>query len=327
MILNLTNLEQSEIKYNIQKFPDNQCNVVVDFNWCKSPKGDSGNGSYNHPLADFSKEKIQIKSRLNNFKDLELIIATVASLKNLGVKEIHLYTPYFMGARSDRQFEKGGNNYLKQVICPIINSLNFDSVTVLDPHSNVLEACINNFKKIDNLNLVSSALEDLYVGKVNWQNKQSSNIKFNTDKVVFVSPDAGASHKIYKLAETIGYKGDIITCSKERDNEGNLTKTVVPLHGEHMMKDVIIIDDICDGGRTFINIVKEIQKTIDYYKSTLDYPMPKCYLIVTHGIFSAGFKELSQYFDGIYCTNSYSSIGDYAGNNMEKTLVKQFKVI
>ena len=29
----------------------------------------------------------------------------------------------------------------------IINSLNFESVTVLDPHSDVLEACLNNFKQ------------------------------------------------------------------------------------------------------------------------------------------------------------------------------------
>ena len=62
---------------------------------------------------------------------------------------------------------------------------------------------------------------------------------------------------------------------------------------------MIIIDDICDGARTFINIAKAIrEKQKDC----------ELYLIVTHGIFSAGFGELSQYFDGIYCTNSYSDI-------------------
>lgn len=36
----------------------------------------------------------------------------------------------------------------------------------------------------------------------------------------------------------------------------------------------------------------------------------KIYLIVTHGIFSKGFKELNRYFDNIYCTNSYKDIAN-----------------
>lgn len=68
----------------------------------------------------------------------------------MGVKRIHLFVPYILGARSDRQFEEGGNNYVKQVIAPIINMLGFETVIATDPHSNVLEACINNFKKLSN---------------------------------------------------------------------------------------------------------------------------------------------------------------------------------
>ena len=130
----------------------------------------------------------------------------------------------------------------------------------------------------------------------------------STYPCILVSPDAGASHKIYKLAEQIGYKGDIITCSKERDNKGKLTKTVVPISPHYLdsLKDHIIIDDICDGGTTFINIAKTLKKR---YASMNNEDMKgKLYLIVTHGIFSKGFEELSQYFDGIYCTNSYKDI-------------------
>lgn len=123
----------------------------------------------------------------------------------------------------------------------------------------------------------------------------------NLDNIILVSPDAGASKKIYKLAEQIGYKGDIITCSKDRDKDGKLTKTIVPITDNIIKskKDYIIIDDICDGGATFINIAKELKKL---------YNCNKIYLIVTHSIFSKGFEELSKYFDGIYCTNSYGEI-------------------
>lgn len=249
-----------------------------------------------------TKPAVTIKSRLNNWIDLEKISCASASLRELGVKEIHLYTPYFLGARSDRKFEEGGNNYLKDVICPVINSLGFESVTVIDPHSDVLEGCLKNFKKESNLRLVNHFMAEIAVEK----GISALDVKKG---FILISPDAGAEKKIHKLAEAIGYEGEIITCSKSRDTEGKLTKTEVPLKDEYLDKDFIIIDDICDGGRTFVNIAKELQ-----------YPCgkkhrSKIYLVVTHGIFSAGFSELSKYFDGIYCTNSYQHVGPSANNS------------
>lgn len=301
--LNLVDLAKSDIKYKISKFPDGQQNIVITENKLNP---------FRHRYA--SKEDIiralstiQIKSRLNNFQDLELIICTTASLRELGTKEIHLYVPYIVGARSDRKFEEGGNNYLKDVICPIINSLNLDSVTCLDPHSDCLEMGIKNFKKESNLELIKWSLDDHSISRQGPLENSA----------ILISPDAGASKKIYKIAEQIGYKGDIITCSKERDNEGKLTKTNVPTNC--ISEDVIIIDDICDGGATFINIAKEVKPKMD--------DDCKIYLIVTHGIFSKGVEELLKYFDGIYCTNSYSNIKYETDqfNNIRPEFMKEIK--
>jgi len=299
LILNLTNNETSDIKFEVSKFPDGQQQVKItnykdlfekeDYIWAEPQL----------------RTDVQIKARLNNFKDLELIICATKSLRQLDILNINLYVPYFLGSRSDRKFEEGSNNYLKDVICPIINSLNFESVTVLDPHSDVLEACLNNFKKVDNLQLITFAF-----GKMN-------NPTLEKDNFILISPDAGANKKIFKVAEQIGYTGDIITCSKSRGVDGELTKTNVPIKVSQWEKDLIIIDDICDGGATFINIVKELKrKEIEL--------SGKIYLIVTHGIFSKGFKELNKYFDGIYCTNSYKDICDI--ENDEKTNVKQLNI-
>lgn len=297
-VLNLTNNETSDIKFEVSKFPDGQQQVKIQTIYGKTA------------IVGWNEESFQIKSRLNNFKDLELIICATKSLRNLGVKEIHLYAPYFLGSRSDRKFEEGSNNYLKDVICPIINSLNFESVTVLDPHSDVLEACLNNFKKVDNLSLIKDVIFNNLCAGPGFVDID----KFNN--LILISPDAGANKKIFKVAEQIGYTGDIITCSKSRDENGKLSNTVVPITNiEHFKKDIIIIDDICDGGATFINIAKEIKKDC---KST------KIYLIVTHGIFSKGFKELNQYFNGIYCTNSYRNVVD--NEYGEKTNVKQLNI-
>jgi len=302
--LNLTDIDKSEIKYQIQKFPDGQNNIVIE--GTRRISLESTLLSYERIF----KENVEIKSRLNNFQDLELIICATKSLRALDVKEIHLYVPYFMGARSDRQFEQGGNRYLADIICPIINSLNFESVTVLDPHSYVLGNLLNNFKQESNSHLVKTAL-NLFGGDKGYK----------SDSFTLVAPDAGATHKIYKLAEQIGYTGDIVTCTKERDSSGKLTKTVVPLQ-TYIDKDIVIIDDICDGGATFINIAKEIWN-IESFNN-------KIYLIVTHGIFSKGFQELFDHFDGIYCTNSYAEIkncnkGTYALTNGGPTADKWVK--
>jgi ribose-phosphate pyrophosphokinase len=267
MILDLTNKEKSLIDYEISKFPDGQQTLHLK----------------NVRVALVMDRTIQIKSRLNNFKDLELIICANQALKNLGAGHVNLYVPYFTGARSDRQFVNTGVNYLKQVICPIINSQNFASVTVIDPHSDVLEACLNNYEKISNTNLVNFALKDL-----NGRSAQTA----------IVSPDAGALKKIYDIAKHFNIK-NVTTASKVRDIEtGNIVRTELPTMDLTDIEHIIIIDDICDGGRTFIELAKEIKKQTD----------KPVYLIVTHGIFSAGFDSLVGNIENIYTTNSVRDI-------------------
>lgn len=296
--LNLYNSEASQIKYKVSRFPDGQCQITIDE---RIKVGNSG-------LLDYhleSTHSVDLLSRMNSFSDLELIICATQALMDLGVIDIHLTVPYFLGSRSDRKFEYGSCNYLKKVICPIINSLQFASVNILDPHSDVLEACLDNFHKISN--------DSFY----DWVREELSDLD-----ITLVSPDGGALKKIYNASKVLKYEEDIVTCSKYRDTDGKLSMTHVPINGSyHTDKTMVIVDDICDGGRTFINIAKRIA---DYKYNN------KLILVVTHGIFSAGLKELSQYFDTIYCTNSYRDINSMTEFGMHNErylgLIKQFDV-
>jgi ribose-phosphate pyrophosphokinase len=268
-VLNLVSLEQSEVKYKVSKFPDGQQSIEI-LNADKLI-------DINMPIP------VRIKSRLNSFQDLELIICATQALKNLRFSNIELYVPYFLGARSDRQFTGGSINYLKQVICPIINSQGYSKVYVVDPHSDVLEACLNNFAKFTNNSIVEFALDKL---------------KGRSAQTALVSPDAGAIKKIYDIAKDFNIN-NVTTAVKVRDIQtGNIIRTELPTMDLTDIEHVIIVDDICDGGRTFIELAKEIKKQTD----------KPIYLIVTHGIFSGGFEKLSDELDGIFCTNSVKDI-------------------
>ena len=288
MILNLVYPEKSDIKYKVSKFPDGQQTIDL-INVLKS---------------QLLIKTVEIRSRLNNFKDLELIICANQALKNLGTSHISLYVPYFVGARSDRQFQEGGVNYLKQVICPIVNSQNFDRVTVLDPHSDVLEACLNNFNKINNFDVVDDALSYLIKDG-------------EEDKVVLVSPDAGAYKKVYDVAKKFNIE-KIITATKVRDlKTGNIIRTEVPTLDQHNDLMYVIVDDICDGGRTFVELAKVIKDS---------RPTAKVYLVVTHGIFSNYYEDLRPVVEQIFTTNSVKDIIGVPGTDDGKKYVNQLNI-
>jgi len=316
--LNLVNPNDIlSFKYEISRFPDGQQSLRLI------------EGGYNtfHSLEN-NPNGITIKSRLNDFRDLEIIICATQALKEVGVKRIRLFIPYCVGARSDRKFMEGGFNYVKHVIAPIINSQGFERVIITDPHSDVLEACINNFVKIDNTKLVHWSLSNYFLSKgfEIWDS-------MNFDGVRFISPDAGALKKVFHVAENIGYKGEVIIASKHRNLEtGKIDYTNVPMSVHDADKDVFIIDDICDGARTFIEVAKAVNEVRKLSSSVKPEQYGKNYLIVTHGIFSAGFDLLAEYFDGIYCTNSVKDITDgtivntFSRHKTINSLVKQLNI-
>ena len=285
-ILNLAQPEKSEIQFKISRFPDGQQSITLE------NKG--------YAFRDTLKN-VTIKSRFNSFRDLEIIIAANQTLRQLGAEYVELYVPYFLGARSDRRFEENSVNYLKNVVCPIINLQKFNRVTVVDPHSDVLEACLDNFEKFTNVGVVQFALVDYFANILKIE-------KSNYTDVELVSPDAGALKKVYHAAEAMSFNKDILIASKHRDiKTGKITHTEVPNLTGTESKAYFILDDICDGGRTFIELAKAIR--LQRPKGEFN---DKIFLVVTHGLFSAGLKPLNDAFDGIYTTDSINAI-DNAG--------------
>ena len=302
--LNLAYPEKSAIEFEKRQYPDGQQDLIL------GPDIIDKLVSYKSWIKVHQKN-VKILSRLNSFKDLEIIILANRTLRSMGASSVFLEVPYFMGARSDRKFVGGSVNYLKEVICPIINSQNFDQVIVTDPHSDVLEACLNNYSKNSNINLVK------------WALPQIDNTNDAREKVWLVSPDAGAYKKIFDVAKHFDIR-NVVTATKVRDIvTGNINSTEISIDQEPEKRKFVIVDDICDGGRTFIELAKAIRE-----KRNRSMFGDEIYLIVTHGIFSKGFAELSKHFDKIFCTNSFSDVYDtwFDGYKDHPTKVKQLNI-
>ena len=273
--LNLADRASSELGYKETKFPDGQQSIEIN------------ELSTIDDVCPYDWFSITIETRLTSFLDVELLLCATAALKHMGVGQINLEISYLLGARSDRRFSSFSEHYLKEVICPIINAQGYGSVQILDPHSDVVEALINNFTKISPSWIVGNAVALI------------SETKDGSD-IVLVSPDAGASKKIYDSAK-FNKLSNVVTASKIREN-GRIVKTDIPnLDKYDDSYKFVICDDICDGGRTFIELAKAIKET---------HPNNKLYLVVTHGIFSSGFEELVKYYTKIFTTNSYQEFSE-----------------
>ncbi len=224
-------------------------------------------------------DEIMITHRVKSFNDMGEILLAVDALRRLGVSEISLLIPYFPGARQDRLMVKGEPLTVK-VYADLINAQNFKKVIVLDPHSEVTPALINNVQVVSNGLFVSEALSEF------------------TDYHL-IAPDAGALKKVHQLALSLQVRS-VVACGKTRNvRTGKLDGFEV--YAEDLEgRTCVVVDDICDGGGTFLGIARELRSK----------NAGKLILIVTHGIFSNGSAQPAEYYDHIICTDAFSTISD-----------------
>lgn len=219
-------------------------------------------------------ETVTITHRINSFNDFGLLLLAVDALKRMHVKLINVFIPYFPAARQDRVMIAGEPLSVK-VYADILNSLKLNKITVFDAHSEVTSALLDNCEVIPNHYFIAQVLK-----------------KIGND-VKLISPDGGALKKIYKVSEYLGGI-DVVECSKSRDvKTGKLSGFKV--YDDNLQgMDCLIVDDICDGGGTFIGLAEELKKK----------NAGKLYLAVSHGIFNKGFESMKA-FEKIFTTDSF----------------------
>ena len=230
--------------------------------------------------SDFdTKEAVTITHRLNSFNDLGLLCVTVDALRRMDVKIINLFIPYFPAARQDRVMIPGEPLSVK-VYADILNAMNLNRVTIFDAHSEVTPALVNNCEVIPNHKFIAEVLKTI-----------GSNVKL-------ISPDGGALKRIYKVSEFLGGI-EVVECSKSRDVKTGKLSGFKVYNDDLQGMNCLIVDDICDGGGTFIGLAEELKKK----------NAGKLFLAVSHGIFNKGFDDL-KCFDGVFTTDSFRDFDD-----------------
>lgn len=205
------------------------------------------------------------------------LLLIVDALKRMGLKLEGIAMPYIPFSRQDR-INQGGEALSIKIFADLINQCGAEVVEVDDPHSDVSTALINNLKVRTQVDIHEKNMVFATNGKPVW----------------FISPDAGALKKIYKMAEKNKAIG-VVECSKKRNTTtGEITGVEVHIDSFNG-KDCVIVDDICDGGKTFIEIAK-ILKQKDAGKITL---------MVTHGFFTKGLEVFDGLIDEIYTREGF----------------------
>lgn len=214
--------------------------------------------------------------------DLALLVDAIRRWTGAG---IHLSMPYFPYARQDRVCNLGESLSVK-VIADMINAMNFEHVHVIDPHSEVLGAILNNMTTTPMVHYVQIAKRIIY------RDMQNNNF-------ALVSPDAGANKKVMGYAKYLDGI-DVIRSDKTRDTKtGNITGTVV-FSGHLGNTNLLVVDDILDGGGTFIPLAAELRKITD---GTIS-------LLVSHGIFTKGVDIFKGVFDNLFVVNNMCGESD-----------------
>ncbi len=229
-------------------------------------------------------DELEVRAHVRNADTvMSLLMATDALRRAYPGTPIDLHLPYVPYARQDRVANPGESLSIK-VFCDLINAQGYRRVVIEDPHSDVTPALLDRVEIDDPLPTLRRIVERLL-------GSHSS--------VALVAPDAGARKRVLKLASQLDLP--VVFADKVRDTRtGAITGTQV--QGPVPDGALLVIDDICDGGRTFTELAQALRE-----KQGGDAARRSLYLYVTHGIFSKGLDALLEGYAAVFTRNNWTS--------------------
>jgi ribose-phosphate pyrophosphokinase len=220
---------------------------------------------------------------INSYQDL-WILRQIKDVCDYNRQEVNLHIPCLLDAQADRRFNPDESSGLK-LVCDFINSMKFKSVSVFHPHNpEVVEALLDNVKIIDN--------SDFIMEVIRYYNLHTTS---TLDELILMSTDAGGFKPLMKIADKIGWQGEVYGASKSRKYVDGKSVLIQEIDRQDFNgKDILIIDDICVYGGTFVGLAKMLRAR----------NCGKLYLAVSHVTIENPNKELFVLFDKVFSTDS-----------------------
>lgn len=236
-------------------------------------------------------------------KDVIFLASILETLHDYCVElnhpSISLYLPYLPYARADRRFSEGSIIPL-QIFTFMLAKINsivpIKTLYVDDLHSQVARNELTNH----DINFEERTQLECFKSHVLYSHVPEYS--------AIVAPDKGSVEKARTIANYM--KLPLIVINKER-KDGKISTTLDHFEENDLIFDksmvdkfdlsnVLVVDDICDGGGTFVSVAKTLREIPT---------MGALHLHVTHGIFSGdAIKNLNEYYSRIYACNVYSAI-------------------
>lgn len=229
-------------------------------------------------LANLSKQHgcVDITWKYESDNEVFALMCITKHLKQY-CEHIKLYLPYFPNARMDR-VKKEEEVFTLKWFCDFINSLEFDSVTMLDVHSSKTIEMLNSFIiNIEPTDIINNVIEDI------------------KEDVVVYYPDKGSRDRYGEKVNKEHCYGEKI---REWETGEILGLNIVTNNVDIKNKNILFIDDICSyGGTAYHSILKLRELGVN-----------KIYLYFTHcensilkgKLLDPNFNQIEK----IYTTNS-----------------------
>lgn len=164
-------------------------------------------------------------------------------LRTRGIHNINLYMPYIPNARFDR-VKNEDEVFTLKYFANLINDMQFSNVIVLDPHSYVSEALINNLHVLEPTAYVEKVLEEIP----------------DHDNLLLYFPDEGAMKRYSGIANRLHLPFAFGIKNRDWRNGNIIETTVAGLTCDPAGRQVLMIDDICSKGGTFYYNAKALKE-------------------------------------------------------------------
>jgi len=212
---------------------------------------------------------------------IALNILDALAVQGVARENIDLFIPYMPYGRQDRVCHEG-ESFALRVFGHMLKAFpHYNNIYVKDMHSEVTHQALMGY------------------GVQFKHMSQSSCAKYLPKFDALIAPDKGAAEKVMTHYQ-VALGTPCHTLNKVR-LDGRVIYEDYP--HDTIKGNVCVVDDICDGGATFLSLATMLERSQPNITSLNLY--------VTHGIFSKGVKELLESYDTIYVHNNMNqSVAD-----------------